>query len=151
MAPLAITTKKSSVIIPVILYRMLIATAVVGGGPPGVPSAPSVVALLEPLNDTSAESGPALRAPSSDLESEEETIVYMLVKEYVPFRLHSAELTLYNMIACGLASPTLPTRVEASINPGVVSQLMYAIVVFLAVFEFVESIAVRFPSICIDC
>ena len=33
MAPLAMTIKNSNVMIPVILYRMLIATAVVGGGP----------------------------------------------------------------------------------------------------------------------
>ena len=47
-APLAMTIKNNSVMSPVILYRMLIATAVVGGGPP--PGPPSLfVPLLEML------------------------------------------------------------------------------------------------------
>ena len=50
MAPLAMTTRNNSVMIPVMLYRMLMATAVVGGGPPGAPSAEVPFALLEVFN-----------------------------------------------------------------------------------------------------
>ena len=44
MAPVAIIIKNSKVIIPVILYRMLMATAVVGGGPP-------LLLVCEPVSD----------------------------------------------------------------------------------------------------
>jgi hypothetical protein len=47
MAPLAITIKNKSVMIPVILYRMLMATAVVGGGPPGLASLAVPLLALE--------------------------------------------------------------------------------------------------------
>jgi hypothetical protein len=75
MAPLAITIRNSNVMIPVMLYKMLIATAVVGGGPPGVVSLVTVE-LLELLKDMRAASEPfGFKALSRTLESPDEIMV----------------------------------------------------------------------------
>ena len=75
MAPLAMTTRNSNVMIPVMLYRMLMATAVVGGGPPGLPEADVPFPVLEVFNAMRAERLLfGWRAVSNEFESVAETM-----------------------------------------------------------------------------
>jgi hypothetical protein len=154
MAPLAMMTRNSSVMIPVMLYRMLMATAVVGAGPSGLVElvllAGSV--LLIPITAPMVEF--CCRLLYRLVESARDVIVYMVGNLKEPVKEHSAEVRLYSRIALGIAFPAVITTEVALMKPpvGLVgSQLMYAMSVVETLFSFVGSIAVTFPGNLINC
>ena len=77
----------------------------------------------------------------------------MVVYGYDPVRLHSAESRLYKRMAVGVRAPTLPTRSDGSMKPGVLlrSQLIYAMSLLPTLVSVWELIALTFPVSWICC
>lgn len=154
MAPLAMMMRNSSVMIPVMLYRMLMATAVVGAGPASLVGLEllSGAVLLIPI--TAAREEFCCRLLYRLFESATDVIVYMVGNLKVPVKVHSSEKRLYSRIALGIAFPAVITTEDPLMKPpvGLVgSQLMYAMSAEVTLFSFEAFTAVRFPGNLINC